>query len=106
MTYDKKIVILQSTDVQDSVGNIDCVWTPIHVCWASVNSTGGRRFYEAAQTNTQNYMTFTIRYCKAASSITVDNTHIAYNGRMFAVKHVDDFFERHRELVIKAEEVL
>ena len=69
MTYNKKIRILKSTDVQDEVGNTDCVWNEVFCGWASVNCTGGRRYYEAAQTNQQNDMTFTIRYCQSASTV-------------------------------------
>ena len=58
MTYNKKIRILKSTDVQDEVGNTDCVWNEVFCGWASVNCTGGRRYYEAAQTNQQNDNTY------------------------------------------------
>ncbi|MCQ2464686.1 MAG: phage head closure protein [Oscillospiraceae bacterium] len=111
MTYNKKIRILQSTDVQDEIGNTDCVWTEIFHGWASVNNTGGRKYYDAAQTNSQNDVIFTIRYCRSASSVKCKccdsdpDYRIAYNGRMYAVKHVDDFMESHRELVFRTEEV-
>lgn len=111
VTYNKKIRILQSTDVQDEIGNTDCVWTEIFHGWASVNNTGGRKYYDAAQTNSQNDVVFTIRYCRSASSVKCKccdsdpDYRIAYNGRMYAVKHIDDFMESHRELVFRTEEV-
>lgn len=111
VTYNKKIRILQSTDVQDEIGNTDCVWTEIFHGWASVNNTGGRKYYDAAQTNSQNDVIFTIRYCRSASSVKCKccdsdpDYRISYNGRMYAVKHVDDFMESHRELVFRTEEV-
>lgn len=106
MTYNKKIDILQSQDIIDDVGNIDCMWALLHRCWASINGTGGRRFYEAAQTNTQDYVTFRVRYSKKLSDIRADNTRIAYNGKIYNIKHINDYFEQHRELEIHAEEVL
>lgn len=111
MTYNKKIRILQSTDVQDEIGNTDCVWREVFHGWASVNGVGGRKYYDAAMTNTQNDMIFTVRYCKAVSSVKCKccdsdpDYRIAYNGRFYAVKHVDDYMESHRELVFRAEEV-
>ena len=111
MTYNKKIRILKSTDVQDEVGNTDCVWNEVFCGWASFNCTGGRRYYEAAQTNQQNDMTFTIRYCQSASTVRCKCSNedpdyrIYYNNRYYTVKHVDDYMESHRQLVFTAEEV-
>lgn len=111
MTYNKKIKILQSTDVQDEVGNTDCMWTEIFHGWASVNYIGGRKYYEAAQTNTQNDVIFTVRYSKSVSTVRCKccdedpDYRIMYNGRFYAVKHVDDYMDSHRELVFRTEEV-
>lgn len=111
MTYNKKIKIFKSTDVQDEVGNTDCVWDLVFCGWASVNTTGGRRYYEAAQTNQQNDVTFTIRYCQSASTVRCKccnedpDYRIFYNNRYYTVKHVDDYMESHRQLVFITEEV-
>lgn len=111
MTYKKKIAVMQSMDVQDEVGNVDCVWSEIYHGWASVNGIGGRKYYEAAHTNTQNEMLFTVRWCKSLSNVRCTCSDddpefmISYNNRNYAVTHVDDFMESHRTLVFHAEEV-
>jgi len=106
MAYDKKIEILVSADIVDEVGNVDCVWKTVMKAWAQVNSTGGRTFYEAAKSNTQNYLTFRLRYSSKLSDIREHSTRIRYKGRLYEVQHIDDYLEQHMELVIKANEVL
>ena len=108
--YNKKIRIYRSTEQQDRIGNTEIVWSEIFHGWASVNCTGGDKYYAAAQTNTQNHMFFTIRYCKAVGEMrilsdTEPEYRIQYNNRMYEVKHIDDYMESHRELRIRAEEV-
>lgn len=110
MTYDKKIRIFESTETKDSVGNITAAWTEIFNGWASISGAGGRRYYEAAQTNTQYEKVFTIRYNKTVSGISLNpenpDYQIEYNNKRYTVKHMDDPDEKHRELVLRAEEVL
>lgn len=110
MTYNKKIRILQSTETQDEVGNVICGWTEIFNGWASIDGAGGRRYYKAAQTNTQYEKIFTIRYNKTVSGISISpenpDYRIEYCGKLYTVKHIDDAYESHRELVLRAEEVL
>lgn len=109
MTYNKKIIVLQKQDVTDEIGNSDAVWFTIYKGWASVNCIGGNMYYEAAQTNSQNDMIFKTRFCKALSVVKYNENdptyRIEYNGKMFEITHVDDFMERHLELVFRAKEV-
>ncbi len=104
--YTKRITILQSQDVIDDIGNVDCIWTVLHRCWASVNCTGGKKFYEAAQTNVQDYVTFKMRYCQKISGMSATKIRISYDNKIYNVKYIDDYFEQHKELKILAEEVL
>lgn len=105
MAYDKKIEILISSDIEDEVGNIDCVWKTVMKAWAQVNSTGGRTYYEAAKSNTQNYMIFKVRYSSKISNIRAHSTRIRYKDRLYEVQHIDDYLEQHLEIVMRADEV-
>ncbi|MBQ8180600.1 MAG: phage head closure protein [Ruminococcus sp.] len=105
MAYNKKIEIQALCEEEDEIGQQISSWKTIFRPWASVNCTGGREYYKAAQTNSQNDMIFKIRYSKTISSYSTSEIRIVYNGRIHNIKHIDDYMQQHRELVIRAEEI-
>ena len=102
-----KRIILQSfiAKTDDDIGNHSSEWKDFYKCWASVNCVGGREYYRAAQSNSQNDMIFKIRYSKAISEYDTSEIRIVYNGKIYNIKHIDDYMQQHRELVIRADEI-
>lgn len=105
MAYTKKIEIQALTERYDEIGQSISEWETIFRPWSSVNSIGGKEYYKAAQTNSQNDMIFKIRYTKKISGYKTSEIRIVYNSKIYNIKHIDDYMEQHRELVIRAEEI-
>lgn len=106
MTYSKKIDIQVLSVEFDKVRNEVKKWKSLNNqgFWSSVNGTGGREYYTARAVNSENDMTFRIRYTPLVSvyRYSTEKIRIVYNCEVFDVVHIDDYQEQHRELVIKA----
>jgi SPP1 family predicted phage head-tail adaptor len=100
MAYNKKIELQRL--VGDGDGSQLPSYEPIGTFWASVNCIGGREYYAAVQYQAENDMIFKVRYCSKLADIKPITTRILYNNKIYDIKHVDDYMEQHRELVIRA----
>lgn len=105
MAYTKKIEFQVLTETTDEIGQRVPEWTTVFRAWASVNSIGGREYYKARQTNSENDMTFKVRYSRKIANYLTSEIRIVYNGKIFDVKHIDDYMEQHRELVFRTEQL-
>lgn len=103
MTYNKKIIFQILTEKPDKIGNQVQKWTDFFTAWASVNGVGGREYYSASQVNSQNDVTFKVRYSRKIADFHTSEVRILYNNKIFDVKHIDDYQEQHRELVFRTE---
>lgn len=105
MAYNKKIEIQHFSETIDVIGQRIQSWNTLFKPWASVNGVGGREYYKAAQTNSENDMIFKIRYSNKLNNCLTSEIRILYNGKTYDIKHIDDYMQQHRELVIRASEV-
>lgn len=105
MAYTKKIEIQAMLETTDEIGQKIQEWKTIFHPWASVNGTGGREYYKAAQVNSENDMIFRIRYSKKIADYLTSEMRIVYNNKIYNVKHIEDFNERHMELVFRTEQL-
>lgn len=105
MTYSKKITFQVLTEKADEICSQIPEWTTIFTSWASVNGIGGREYYNARQTNSENDMVFRVRYSRKIADYLTSEIRIVYNGKIFDVKHVDDYMEQHRELVFRTQQL-
>ncbi|MBQ8297350.1 MAG: phage head closure protein [Ruminococcus sp.] len=105
MAYTHKIEIQRLTKTTDEILQHIPVWETIFRPWAYVNCVGGKEYYKAAQTNSQHDMIFKIRYSRKVSGYLTSEIRILYDGGIYDVKHIDDYMQQHRELVIRAERV-
>lgn len=104
MAYTHKIEFQILAEMTDKIGNQISEWVTIFTAWASVNSIGGREYYNARQTNSENDVTFKVRYSRKIANYLTSEIRIVYNGKIFDVKHIDDYMEQHRELVFRTEQ--
>lgn len=104
MAYTKKIIFQVLTNKPDKIGNQTTEWEDFFTTWASVNGVGGREYYAASQVNSQNDVTFKVRYSRKIVGFLSSEIKIVYNGRTYDIKHIDDYKEQHRELVFRTEE--
>lgn len=106
MAYTKKIEIqLLSDDETDDIGQPLNGWQTVFTPWAEVDCVGGKEYYAAAQSNSENDMIFKIRYSKLIADKLTSELRIIYNGIIYDVKHIDDRKQLHREFVIRAQQL-
>jgi SPP1 family predicted phage head-tail adaptor len=97
----RRVTIRTSTQVPDGGGGYTETPTDVTEIPARVEPLEGREQLLAMQTGMQRPHRFTMRY---RSGMTGAKTLI-YDGRTFDIKSIVDPEERHRELVITADEV-
>lgn len=105
MAYTHKIEFQILAEISDEIGSQSQEWTTVFRTWASINGIGGREYYNARQTNSENDMTFRVRYSRKIADYLTSEIRIIYNGRIFDVKHIDDYMEQHRELVFRTQQI-
>lgn len=105
MAYTHKIEFQLLSVDSDEIGNQTEEWTTIFRTWASVNGIGGREYYNARQTNSENDVTFKVRYSRKIADYLTSEIRIIYNGKIFDVKHIDDYMEQHKELAFRTQQL-
>lgn len=105
MTYNKKIEVQLLAETRDEIGQHVTGWETVFRPWAEVKCTGGREYYAAAQTNSENDMTFKIRFSKKVAGKLTSELRIIYDGIVYNVVHIEDVNEQHRELIIRARQL-
>lgn len=98
----ERIKIQKSTAVNDENGNHVAVWKDYYKCFAYVNNLSGREYWEAAETNSQDEVTFIIRYCKKAAQLSSDHYRVIFRGRIYNITFIDNVQYGDRTLKIRA----
>ena len=104
MAYNKKIVLQVCSGECDEIGNQGGDWCELRSVWAEIFTVSGKEYYAAAQTNSENDVTFRIRYSAdiAAYADDTDSIRLVYGGRIFDIRSITDVKERHLTLEIRA----
>lgn len=105
MAYNKKIEVQLLTETEDEIKQQITGWETFFRPWAEVKCTGGREYYAAAQTNSENDMTFKIRWSRKIAGKLTSVLRIVYDGIIYNVVHIEDVNEQHREFVIRARQL-
>lgn len=83
---DRKIVIQQGTETQNTFGEFVTVWTTYHTTFASVHKAGGNEKEEASRVTATNLVKFKIRFY---TGITEDMI-IQYNGNDYDILEIQE----------------
>lgn len=102
MAYAKKIEIQVLAETSDEIGQRVKQWATLFTPWADISALYGEEFYAAAQVNSENTMKFRIRYSKILAGYLTSELRILYSNRIFDVKYIEDYHEKHLEFIIRA----
>ena len=101
----ERITIQRNETVTDRYGNHKSTWTDYYRCWATPSTQTGQEGEEAAYTQEEDRLDFTVRYCTETAAVTSKQYRILLGERIYNIVHVDDMgFKRnsrklHTELV-------
>ena len=105
MTYNKKIEVQLLTETRDEIGQQITGWETVFSPWSEVKCSGGREYHAAAQVNSENDMTFRIRWSGKIAGKLTSELRIVYGGIIYNVIHIEDVNDQHREFVIRARQL-
>lgn len=105
MAYTKKVEIQALATSADEIGQVVQNWETVLTAWAETENTGGREYYSAKQTNSEDDFIFKVRYSRKIADFLTSEIRIVYNGKIFNVKHIEDVKERHLEIVFRTEQI-
>lgn len=94
-----------NNNMQDDEGFTSESWETYYKCWSNFRSISGKEYTAAKATQSENIVTFTIRYCKKARELLKkDSTkkfRIFFNGQFYDIEYVSDFRNEHNFIDIK-----
>lgn len=75
-------------------------------CWAAYKDVSGKDFIAAKATNSENIVTFTVRYCNKVKAILYPGANkqfrVKYNNFYYDIEYASDFEKRHGWIDLKA----
>ncbi len=80
-------------------------WEDYYTCYAEINKSSGKEYFNARTNITQNTFNFRVRYISKLED-TIFNTNkyrIIYRNKEFDIKNVDDKLEKRLKLTYVAE---
>ena len=101
-SYNKKISIFTTTEIEDNDGFIDRTETVILKTFAKVKTTKGFTLIASGSDFEKAYTNFTIRYPKTEIN---RNMLIRYNSKIYTIEYLNNIDESNIELEIQAKEV-
>ena len=98
----QRILIQKGNTQTDEVGNVLRQWQDFYFCFASVKTTGGKE-QQNGDTEEQQTVSFTVRFCKKLSEISAVDYRIVFRGKTYNIIQVDFADYDGKTVKIKAE---
>lgn len=101
----ERIELEMLEEIQNENGFTQKNWTSIYKCWAKYRAINGSEFLSAKATNSENVVTFSVRYCKQTKKLLEANAtkifRIQFKGRAYNILYASDFEDSHEYIDIK-----
>lgn len=105
----ERISIQRLATTTDEQGFKEQQWTDYYTCWSNFKSITGKEYIAAKATQSENIVTFTIRYCKKAKELLNSDAtkiyRVVYNNKTYNIEYVTDFQNLHNFIDIKCNEL-
>ena len=99
----ERVISQANAVVTDKYGNHKSEWTDYFRCWATPSTQTGQEGEEAAHTEEEDRLDFTVRYCTETAAVTSKQYRILLGDRIYNIVHVDDMGFKHNSRKIHAE---
>ncbi|CEN31031.1 putative phage head-tail adaptor [[Clostridium] sordellii] len=101
-----KIEKLSDSKETNENGFDEEVWKEHYKCWSGYKSVSGKEYIAAKANNSENIVTFTVRYCNKVKELLDPGAskifRIEYKGFYYDILDVLDFENRHEFVDIKS----
>ncbi len=98
----RRIVIEETTQGQNSFGEVTDSWGTFATRWARMESLQGREFWSSLQVNAERVVRFTMRYLDGVTP----KMRVNYDSRLFNIAHVQHDEGKKRQTVLITEETV
>ncbi|RUR35142.1 head-tail adaptor protein [Clostridium perfringens] len=102
----ERITIEELSITQNKNGFEEEKWNEYYKCWSSFNKVKGSKFIAAKADNSENIVTFTVRYCNKIKPLlgpeAIKKFKVCFKGNYYKLEYVDDFEQRHEWVDLKA----
>lgn len=98
----QRILIQKGNTQTDDVGNVLRQWQDFYSCFASIKTTGGKE-RQKGDTEEQQTVSFTVRFCKKLSELSAVDYRIMFRGKNYNIVQVDFVDYDSKTVKIKAE---
>lgn len=100
-----RVIFQKSAVVVDAIGNHKNEWTDFYSCHATVSGEGGSEKAVAGLIVEDSDLSFTVRYCKQASAVTVDGFRVLFDDAIYNIVSIDHLNFKRKALKFKCEKV-
>lgn len=95
--------------IQNDYGTMEETLIDYYNCWAGFKQVTGKEFIEAKTTNSENIVTFTVRYCNKLKPLLNNKQKkvfkVEFNGCTYNILFSSDWMNLHKYIDIKCEVV-
>lgn len=104
-----RIKFRKSETIQNDYGTMEETLIDYYNCWARFKQVTGKEFIEAKTTNSENIVTFTVRYCNKLKPLLNNKQKkvfkVEFNGCTYNILFSSDWMNLHKYIDIKCEVV-
>lgn len=104
---DKRITFKKIETIQNDYGTMEESLIDYYSCWAGFKTISGKEFIAAKTTNSENIVTFTVRYCNKLKQLLnpkeIKNFKIEFNECKYNILFISDWMNLHKYIDIKCE---
>ncbi|XZJ40562.1 phage head closure protein [Clostridium perfringens] len=104
---DKRIIFKKIEYKQNDYGTMEETSNDYHSCWSGFKTISGKDFIAAKTINSENIVTFTVRYCNKTKNLLnpkeLKNFRIEFNDCTYKILFASDWMNLHKYIDIKCE---
>ena len=97
----ERVEIEYCTTKQDNQGFIIKNWSSYYKCWACFQTISGKEYEAAKAIQSQDIVTFTIRYCKKVKDLPTKEYRLKFRNKFYDIQYIYDVNNQHNFVDIK-----
>ena len=101
----EKILIQRAVVSCDGIGNRKNTWEDYFSCYATISGESGSEKNTAGMMVEDTDISFTVRWCKAVSSVVSTGYRILFRGEIFNIRLVDHMNYKKKSVKFKCQKV-